>query len=301
MSCFFARCVCWKPVFTPLVNRLSKWIGVCLCAGAAARAGTVTVETNVLAPTPTIVGYDSGHFWPASNTGDWLRYSGITGVRIFVSPGAIESTNQFPAIDNTVTNESSFLNLKAEIRANPWSTTYLNWPFVTNQFNTPMLIGSDYVDVDYDLATMQQFGAQAVIQSTASTGQFGVSTWTEQFQLWQFYYQQAFYLGYVYGVERYQMYNEPDDGGPTGTNYLIRLQLASDAIQSAIADVNTMYGKSLTPIGTCAGDGGSADEHLQQLGGIGGDESAYQLPRPVQRQLLAHPKVRLSRIWRVAA
>src|ERR1700722_7587828 len=66
--------------------------------------------------------------------------------------------------------------------------------------------------------------------------------------VWQYYYQEAFYLGYAYNVERYQMYNEPDASGPTGTNYLLRLQLASDAIQSAIADVNTMYGKSLTPI-----------------------------------------------------
>src|ERR1700722_6923792 len=64
--------------------------------------------------------------------------------------------------------------------------------------------------------------------------------------VWQYYYQQAFYLGYAYGVERYQMYNEPDASGPTGTNYLLLLQLASDGMQAGIADVNKMYGKSLT-------------------------------------------------------
>jgi hypothetical protein len=234
-----------------MVNRLfSGFLVVCaLCVtNQTVRAGTVTVETNVVGATPAVVGYDSGHFWPASNTGDWLRYSGVSGLRIFVSPGAIEPSSQFPAVAQTVTNAASFLSLKAAVRANPWSTNYLNWSYVTNQFNTPMLIGSDYVDVDYDLSTLQQLGAQVVIQSTATTGQFNITTWTGQWQLWQFYYQQAFFLGAQYNVERYQMYNEPDNGGPTGTNYLIRLQLVADAVQAAIADVNTMYGKSLVPI-----------------------------------------------------
>jgi hypothetical protein len=213
------------------------------------KAGTVTVETNIAGPTPVVVGYDSGPFCPASNTEDWWRYSGVTGARLFVSPGAIEPINQFPSIYQTVTNQASFLSLKALVRSNPWNTNYLNWPYVTNQFATPMLIGSDYVEVDYALSNWQQLGVQVVIDTTATTSEFtNVVAWSGQWQLWQLFYQEAFYLGYMYNVERYQMYNEPDDGGPTGTNYLTRLQLAADAVQSAIADVNAMYGKSLTPI-----------------------------------------------------
>jgi hypothetical protein len=113
---------------------------------------------------------------------------------------------------------------------------------------TPKLIGSDYVAVDYALSNWQQLGVQVVVNSTASTGEFSDAGWSGQWNLWQYFYQEAFYLGYAFNVERYQMYNEPDDGGPSGTNYLLRLQLASDAVQSALADVNTMYGKSLAPI-----------------------------------------------------
>jgi len=215
---------------------------------SARAAGTVTVATNVTGPTPVIVGYDSGHYLPLSNTGDWLRYAGVTGVRIFVSPSYIEPASQFPAIASTVTNSTSFLSLKAAVRANPWNTTYLNWSYVTNQYSTSGLIGSDYVNVAYALSNMQQMGMQAVIQATASSSEFETTNWPGFWQVWQLYYQQAFYLGYKYGVQRYQMYNEPDDGGPSGTNYLILLQLASDAIQSGIADVNTMYGTSLTPM-----------------------------------------------------
>jgi hypothetical protein len=216
---------------------------------STARAGTVTVETNILASTPAIVGYDSGHFWPGSDTADWWRYSGVTGARIFVSPTIIEPASEFPSVYNTVTNQASFLSLKALVRANPWNTAYLNWSYVTNQFATSMAFGSDYLNVDYALSTLQQLGVQTVIDSTATTSEFtDVAAWPGAWQLWQYYYQEAFYLGYMYNVERYQMYNEPDDGGPTEATYLTMLQLASDAVQSAIADVNTMYGKSLTPI-----------------------------------------------------
>jgi len=215
---------------------------------ATAQAGTVTVETNILRPTPDIVGYNSGHFWPASNTGDWWRYSGVTGARLFVSPSGIEPASEFPAVSLSVTDAPSFLSLEAQVRADPWNTNYLNWPYVTNRFATPMLVGSDEIEVDYVLSTLQQLGVQTVINCTADTGEFSITKWSGQWQLWQYFYQQAFYLGYMYNVERYQMYNEPDGGGPTGTNYLTRLQLASDAVQAAIADVNSMYGKSLTPI-----------------------------------------------------
>jgi hypothetical protein len=46
------------------------------------------------------------------------------------------------------------------------------------------------------------------------------------------------------------MFNEPDHssaGGLTQAQYLERLQLSSDAIQCALADVNALDGRSLTP------------------------------------------------------
>ncbi len=77
------------------------------------------------------------------------------------------------------------------------------------------------------------------------------------------------------------MYNEPNHpnaNGLTQTDYLRRLQLASDAIQSALADVNTLYSRSLEPIilapvnsGGATGDAGWGDlvvtnRHLNFLG-----------------------------------
>src|SRR5690606_39050253 len=44
------------------------------------------------------------------------------------------------------------------------------------------------------------------------------------------------------------MYNEPDHSSHdiSQLDYLERLQFASDAVQSAIADVNSLFGKTLT-------------------------------------------------------
>ncbi len=229
--------------------RVLRFALVAVTLQATAQAGTVTVETNILGPTPAVVGYDSGHFYPASNTGDWWRYSGVTGARLFISPTDIEPVDELPPWGDGVTNQASFLSRKALVRSDPWNTNYFNWPFVTNRFATYVLTGSDYIAVNYALSTLQQLGVQALIDSTAMTAKFtNVVAWADQWELWHYYYEEAFYLGSQFNVQRYQMYNEPDDGGPTGTNYLTRLQLASDAIQSALADVNTMYGKSLMPM-----------------------------------------------------
>src|SRR5437588_12799053 len=51
---------------------------------------TITVTTNRIGLTPSIVGYNAGHFAPGSNTKDWWRYSGTTGARVFISPDNIE-------------------------------------------------------------------------------------------------------------------------------------------------------------------------------------------------------------------
>jgi hypothetical protein len=115
------------------------WVFASLLVHAATHAGTVTVGTNVLGPTPTVVGYDTGPFCPASNTQDWWRYSGVTGARIFITPSSIEPSSQFPAVGQTVTNQASFLSLKGLVRSNPWNTNYLNWSYFTNQLATPKL------------------------------------------------------------------------------------------------------------------------------------------------------------------
>ena len=56
----------------------------------ALMAVTLTVQTNRIGVTPSLLAYNSGHFVPGSNTRDWWRYSAVTGARVFLSPGIIE-------------------------------------------------------------------------------------------------------------------------------------------------------------------------------------------------------------------
>jgi hypothetical protein len=214
---------------------------------AAAWGGTLTMETNVFGPTPEVVGYDSGHYDTNSNTGDWWRYSGVTGARLFISPTQIEPSDELKPWGDGVTDQPSFEARKALVRSDPWNTNYFNWHYVTNRYATYVLSGSDSIVVNYACSQWQQLGMQVLVQCTATASKFtNMVSWSDKWELWHFYYEQAFYLGRQYGVERYQMYNEPNAVSPALTDYMARLQTASDAVQCAVADVNAMYGLSLT-------------------------------------------------------
>ncbi len=213
-------------------------------------AATITVKTNKIGVTPEIIGYNAGHHYPGSNTKDWWHYSGVSGARIFITPSTIELSDDISGHGDGVTDQASFLNRKAALRANPLSTTYINWPYITNKYE----VAGGSFRVNAAFSEMRQLGLRLLVNISATLGSFDIindNDWAGKWELWQHYYFQSFYLGREFDVERYQMFNEPDHssaGGITTAQYLQRLQLASDAIQSALTDVNQLYGKRLTPM-----------------------------------------------------
>lgn len=223
-----------------------------LWLAGAAGAATLTVQTNVLGPTPAILGYNSGHFFPGSNTRDWWRYAGVNGARIFMSPGEIEFSDDLAPVGDGVTNRATFDARKAALRADPLDTNYINWAYFSNRYENNDLYPNNHIRPNAALTALRQLGVKPLIQITASQSRLPITDtndWGGMWELWQHYYAQAFYLGRWFEVERYQMFNEPNHpnaGGLTQTNFFLRLQLASDAIQSALADVNGLFGKSLS-------------------------------------------------------
>ena len=216
-------------------------------------AGTLTIHTNTIAPTPELLAYNSGHFHPGSNTKDWWRYAGVSGARVFLTASIIEATDDISGRGDGVFDEASFLSRKAQLRADPLNTNYINWPYFTNRYNTIAMHGANRLQPSYILAELRKLGVQIDINISASQSFFVIldtNDWAGKWELWQHYYAQAFYLGRGFDVQRYQMFNEPDHssaGGLTQADYLQRLQLSSDAVQSALADVNLIFGKSLVP------------------------------------------------------
>lgn len=214
-------------------------------------AGTLVLQTNQLGPTPNLLAYNAGHFYPGSNTREWWRYAGVTGARVFLTASLIENVDDLPGRGDGVTNQAGFLARRAALRADPTNPTFINWPNFTNRFNTTALHGANRIQPNYALSELRKLGVQIDVNISASTSFFVISNaddWAGKWELWQHFYAEAFYLGRGFGVERYQMYNEPDhvNQGPVPQDdYLMRLQLCSDAVQSALTDVNALYGRSL--------------------------------------------------------
>ena len=208
-----------------------------------ANAATLTVRTNKLGTTPEVLAYNSGHFFPGSNTKDWWRYSGVGGVRFFVAPNDIEAADDIPGRGDGVVTQSDFVSRRAALRVNPLDTSYINWPYFTNRYETRTFSGNIF-KLNYAFSQARSLNLKILANISATFGSFTINDsndWAGKWELWQHYYAQAFYLGREFDVARYQMFNEPNHssaGGITQAQYLERLQLASDAIQSALADVN---------------------------------------------------------------
>ncbi len=213
-------------------------------SSTTSNVGRLTLKSSGSLPTPAIIGYNHGYFNNGSNTRAWWEYAGVNGVRIFIDPSQTEPTDDLAPWGDGVSSDATFESRKAALRADPLNAAYINWTYFTGMFD----------DRAYALGQYRDMGMQIMVQCTASESILPITSSTDyagRWELWQHYYASAFYYARYFDVTRYQMFNEPDHpdaGGITTTEWLLRLQLASDAIRSAISDVNSLYGKSLQPI-----------------------------------------------------
>ena len=224
--------------------------------------GLLTVESTRRLGNPEILGYNMGHFVETSNALDFWRYSGVNGARMFLSPGLIEDGDDNDIFGDGVTDQASFLARRDALRADQITsgfdnTEFINWPVFLDHYENSLngsSSGGNRFLPNTALHGLRSLGIQMLIQITGSESRLPIENdndWAGKWEFWQHFYAQAFYLGTTFDVERYQMFNEPNHpnaDGLTQANWLMRLQLASDAIQVALADVNERSGKSLTPL-----------------------------------------------------
>ncbi len=193
---------------------------------------------------------------PASNAEDWFRYSGVDAARVFISVSEIEPADDISPVGDGVNSETSFFNRRSLLRANAasttatLSTTYVRWSTFINNYSD-ISGGNNRIQLSSALATLRDRGVSILTNITASDSRFpitGASDWAGRWELWQHYYAQAFILSRDYGVRNFSMFNEPNLGSEmTEENWIVRYRFCSDAIQSAVADMNSRYGKSLVP------------------------------------------------------
>jgi hypothetical protein len=229
--------------------------GVTLTGGRISVAADITLSSTVVGLTPERVGYNSGHFLAGSNTAAWWRYSQANGARVWSTPATVEGTDDNGIWGDGVTTQQQFINRRAALRVNPLDTAYINWPHFENGYRNNPTTGSNNVSLYHAFSELHAMGVQPVIEMHRSNAAYpfdpaGTSAgWSDRWEQWHHFYAQAFYLAKNFDVHRFQMYNEPNHSSNdiTQAEYIERLRLSSDAVQSAVADVNALYGKSLDP------------------------------------------------------
>lgn len=212
---------------------------------------TLTVSADVVGRTPAIVGYNLGENLPGSNVSAWLRYSETNGARIFFSsaawPAAPAAWNEGPA------DEARFRAAVADLRAHgPDAAVRAGHASAIAQAyggTVPGMTGACFT-----LAESHRLGAHILAMLGHSTRALpferadGAPDWFGRWTYWRGIYLNAAYLAEHYGVERFQLFNEPNHPNSAGlaqADYLRRMQVGSDAIQAAVADVNDRLGRHL--------------------------------------------------------
>lgn len=219
-------------------------------AATSSVAADVTVLSSIDGTTPLILGYNNAHAMQGSNAQDWWRYSGVNGARVFLSASQLQSG--ISSKDGGITTKSGFIAQAAAVRANAsnaaqtLSNTIIDFSSFEAQY-AQMQSGNRYILAQW-FPQLRALGVDILVNITASTSTFPLSSDTEygnMWRIWQHYYAQAFLLSRDYGVHRFSMFNEPNGNGIAIDNWHLRLRIASDAIQAAVADMNTRYGKRL--------------------------------------------------------
>lgn len=215
-------------------------------------AADVSLSNIVVGKTPELVGYNSGHFMPGSNTAAWWEYSGVNAARVWSTPSVVEVGDDNGVWGDGVISETTFLFRRDNLRADPLNRTLINWAHFENNYQNGTTSGN-VLQLDHAFGTLRDMGISplAVIHRTDNAFPWDpvgtAAGWADRWEHWQHHYVQAFHLARHFDVERFHMFNEPTHGSQdiSQADYLERLQFASDAVQAAVADVNSLYGKSL--------------------------------------------------------
>jgi hypothetical protein len=207
----------------------------------------ITLSSTVEGTTPDDLGYNLGHYQLKGNAWDWFRYTGVKAARIFISASDLQSSTS-PG-KKYVTSSATFTSTVASARALGTSaSTYVKWSDFNYDFTTS---GSNEINLKDAFTTLTGLGVKILANITCSPSTFpltGDTDYAGRWEIWQHYYAQAYLLSRDYGIYRFAFFNEPNGySGETPADWLLRVKICSDAVQSAIADMNAATGKNIVP------------------------------------------------------
>ena len=221
----------------------------------------IRVSQDVVGRTPVLIGYNLAHHWPGSNTSSWLKRSGVNAARLYTgwSLEDFRGNDSQGAWGDGVADKDGFWARRAALRKSPEDSRFINWRHHIDRLMYRNL-GEVYPNncyIDYQMRELKRMD-MAVLANlhihaklfVFQDGPKGEKNWADRWEFWVHNYALAYWAAKNYDTEMYLPYNEPDhrfSDAMSQAEFIERLRLASDAIQSACADVNARYGKSLKP------------------------------------------------------
>jgi hypothetical protein len=205
---------------------------------------SIKVENKVIGKSMKYVGYNQGYYMPGSNASGWIEYSGVNSLRIWTSLNSYVPLSAVQ-VDKTLVNVEEFDRRKAELRNNPEINKYLKWGVLLPIYTKPEEASTNPMVLNYVLAELKRLKVDPVVQVSGTDFN---DQWSNKWQQWQRFYALAYYMAKTGDVTKLALQNEPNhrNSGPMKLDqWISAMQIVSDALTSAIDDVNKKYGKNL--------------------------------------------------------
>jgi hypothetical protein len=227
-----------------------------LVTSLAVTAETLQIATTPSGQTPEVLGYNLAHMVQGSNAADFWRYTGAKGARVFISASHVEAQDDLAPVGDGVGDAPGFAARKQALRAHVKAdsellgNTYVDWSKFKSAYSRVDTNGNNTFAIDPAFSLLREQGVAILANITCSPSRFplnGSADWAGLWEIWQHYYAQAFYLASTYGVARYGLFNEPNNWSTaiSPEDWWLRVKIASDAVQAAVADVNQSRNKQL--------------------------------------------------------
>jgi hypothetical protein len=205
----------------------------------------IKVVNNVTGKSMRYVGYNQGYYMPGGNTSGWLEYSNVNSVRVWITLNSYAPLKDIQ-VDKSLNTVDEFDKRKAELRKDPEHNAFLKWDKLLPLYtSTEKVANTNPMIFEYTLTELKRLGIDPIIQFGSTDFN---DTWSNKWQQWQRYYALAYYAAKTGDVTMFALQNEPNhkNSGPMKLDQWIgAMQIVSDALTSAIEDVDKQYGKHL--------------------------------------------------------
>ncbi|MEJ7821344.1 MAG: discoidin domain-containing protein, partial [Chitinophagaceae bacterium] len=215
-------------------------------ASTAPQQATITVTNKQVGKSMKYVGYNQGYYFPGSNISGWLEYSNVNSLRVWTTMNSFVPQSAVQ-VDKNISTVEEFDKRKNELRSSPENNKYIKWDALTPLYDKPDSSSTNAMVFNYALTELKRLGVDVILQTGSQDFE---DTWENKWKQWQRHYALAYYAARKGDVSMFAMQNEPNhrNSGPMKLDqWIMGMQIVSDAIHSAVEDVNKKYNKTLTP------------------------------------------------------